>query len=206
MYAAEIQRVALAGLLAGYPSGEFRPDAAVSRWQFAKIAVGLHNALFPDDVIAVVDVQGQPFWDVAARPGVVGDESDWVAAAKDAGLVNGVTDTNFKPYEPVQRDQMATMLVRAMGWEDAAAALPPDAPGFTDVDAAGKHAAAATYLMSLGILRGYETAPGSGQYVLRYADPTQRMHVAVILCRVLDAEIAAQSVAATAATPAEAGS
>ncbi|MHB0980002.1 MAG: S-layer homology domain-containing protein [Thermoleophilia bacterium] len=187
LYAAEIKRVALEGLLGGYPSGEFRPDTAVSRWQFAKIAVGLHNALFPDDLIALVDVQGQPFWDVAVKPGVLGDESDWVAAARAAGLVTGVTDTNFKPYEPVQRDQMATMLVRAMGWEDEAAALPAGTPGFTDVDATGKHAAAATYLKSRDILRGYETPAGSGLFELRSADPTKRMHVAVILCRVLDA-------------------
>lgn len=187
MYAAEIKRVAVEGLLGGYPTGEFRPETAVSRWQFAKIAVGLHNVLFPADRIAVVDVESPPFWDVAVRPGVLGDESDWVAAAKGAGLVNGVSDTNFKPYEPVHRDQMATMLVRAMGWEDEAAALPPGTQGFTDVDAAGKHAAAATYLKSRDILRGYETPADSGLFELRYADPTKRMHVAVILCRVLDA-------------------
>ncbi|MHB9148988.1 MAG: S-layer homology domain-containing protein [Thermoleophilia bacterium] len=186
MYAAEIKRIALEGLVGGYANGEFRPDAPVSRWQFAKIAIGLHNALLPDDQIEVVDVSERPFSDVPPRPGTLGDESDWVAAAKAAGLVNGVNDTDFKPYDPVQRDQVATMLVRAMGWEAAAAALPSDTPGFVDVDRAGKHAASTTYLKSLDILRGYEEPAGSGTFVLRYAEPTKRMHVAVILCRVLD--------------------
>ncbi|MHB1345024.1 MAG: SpoIID/LytB domain-containing protein, partial [Thermoleophilia bacterium] len=195
MYAAEIKRVALEGLLGGYPSGEFRADTAVSRWQFAKIVVNLHNVLFPTDRIEVVDVQSAPFWDVAVRPGVLGDESDWVAAAKGAGLVNGVTATNFQPYESVHRDQMATMLVRAMGWEDEATALPAGTPGFTDVDVAGKHAVAATYLKARDILRGYEAPAGSGLFELRYAEPTKRMHVAVILCRVLDAETAGASAA-----------
>jgi hypothetical protein len=73
--------------------------------------------------------------------------------------------------------------------EDEAAALPPETPGFDDVDRAGAHGASATYLKSLGILRGYEEPPGSGSFVLRYADPTKRMHVAVIMCRILDLPI-----------------
>ena len=185
-YAAEIKRVALEGLVAGYSNGEFRPDAPVSRWQFAKIVVGLHNVLSPADLIEVVDVASEPFWDVPAKPGVLGDESDWVAAAKAAGLVKGVSDNYFGPYSSVQRDQMATMLVRALGREDEAAALPPETPGFVDVDRAGAHGASTTYLKSLGILLGYQEPPGSGTFVLRYAEPTKRMHVAVIMCRILD--------------------
>ncbi|MCZ7664053.1 MAG: SpoIID/LytB domain-containing protein [Thermoleophilia bacterium] len=186
IYKAEIERAVDEGLVGGYPSGEFKPDDPVSRWQFAKMAVGLHNALLPADPIPLVDVQGQPFWDVAVRPGVLGDESDWVAAAKGAGLVNGITDTNFRPYEPVRRDQMASMLVRALGWEDVAAALPPDAASFADVPVSSLHRAAATYLKSLGVLQGYEGPPGSGVYALHPDEPTKRMHVAVILSRILD--------------------
>ena len=135
MYYDEIEQVTDAGLMNGYPSGEFKPETAVSRWQFAKMVVGLHNALFPDDQIPLVDVPSRPFADMPAQPGTLGDESDWVAAAFAAGLVNGVTETTFQPYEPVRRDQMASMLVRAMGWEDEAAALPGDTPGFADVPA-----------------------------------------------------------------------
>jgi peptidoglycan hydrolase-like amidase len=185
MYYEEIKQIALEGLMGGYDSGEFRPEASVSRWQFAKIAVGLHNLIFPDDPIPLLDVADAPFWDVWARPGVLGDESDWVAAAKKAGLVRGVTETSFGPYNAVQRDQLATMLVRAMGFEDEAAALPPQTPGFADVSAAGPHASAATYLRHLGVLQGMESPVGSGIYVLNAAEPTKRMHVAVIISRLL---------------------
>jgi len=108
-----------------------------------------------------------------------------VAAAKKAGLVRGVTETSFGPYNAVQRDQLATMLVRAMGFEDEAAALPPQTPGFADVSAAGPHASAATYLRHLGVLQGMESPVGSGIYVLNAAEPTKRMHVAVIISRLL---------------------
>ncbi|HZK49018.1 MAG TPA: SpoIID/LytB domain-containing protein, partial [Thermoleophilia bacterium] len=182
----EIERIALAGIVQGFPDGKFSPDASVARWQFAKMVVGLHNVLLADDQIAVVDVGTSPFADVPAQPGVLGDESDWVAAAKNAGLVKGFTETVFMPYASVQRDQMATMLVRAMRWEDEAAALPSDTPGFADVAPGSTHWADTRYLKSLGVLRGYEEPPGSGTFVLRWADPTLRMHAAAVLCRVLD--------------------
>lgn len=183
MYYNEIDQVTDAGLMNGYRTGEFKPETAVSRWQFAKMVVGLHNALFPGDQILLVDVPARPFADMPAQPGTLGDESDWVAAAFNAGLVNGVTATTFQPYEPVRRDQMATMLVRAMGWEDEAAALPVDTPGFADVPLSSIHHAAATYLKSVDVLKGYSGPDGSVE--LRPAEPIKRMHVAVILSRLL---------------------
>ncbi len=183
LYYDEIDQVTDAGLMNGYPSGEFKPETAVSRWQFAKMVVGLHNALFPGDQIVVVDVPTRPFADMPAQPGTLGDESDWVAAAFEAGLVNGVTETTFQPYEPVRRDQMATMLVRAMGWDDEAAALPADTPGFADVPLANIHRVAAAYLKSVQVLNGYPLPDGTVE--LRPAEPIKRMHVAVILSRLL---------------------
>ncbi len=76
-----------AGLMSGYTGGLFKPDGSITRWQFAKIAVNLHNLMHPEDQIAVVNVTTAPYADVPARPGVLLDESDWVAAAKKAGLV-----------------------------------------------------------------------------------------------------------------------
>jgi peptidoglycan hydrolase-like amidase len=186
LYYQEIKRAALANLVNGYPDGTFKPQASVSRWQFAKIAVLLHNQFLPDDRITVQDVDGTPFWDVAVRPGTLGDESDWIMAAFHAGIVQGVTATNFRPYEPVGRDEMASILVRALGWADEAGALPDDVAGFSDVPASSPHFAATRYLKYKGILQGYEDPLGSGAVVLRPGEPIKRMHVAVILCRLLD--------------------
>ncbi len=108
-----------------------------------------------------------------------------MAAAKAAGLVRGLNATTYAPYTPVRRDQMASMIVRAMGWEDEAAALPAETVGFADVLATSPHWAPAAYLKSLGILKGYEEPLGSGTMVLRVGEPTKRMHVAVILSRIL---------------------
>jgi len=186
LYEDEIERVAALGLMSGYADGSFGPLQPVSRWQFAKMAVLLHNQLFPEDLIALVDVPQSPFWDVAARPGIRGDESDWVAAARQAGLVVGTSATRFAPYTDVTRDQLASMIVRAMGWEEEAAAQPPDAPGFADVPASNPHAQAAAYLLGRGILRGYPDPDGTGAVLLRPPEPTKRAHAALILCRLVD--------------------
>lgn len=191
LYQEEVERVSEEGLVTGYPDGDFRPDASVSRWQFAKMMVGLHNALSPDDQIEVSNVSERLFPDVPPNSSRTGDPSDWVTAAFEAGLVQGDTSGAFHPYEPIRRDQMATMVVRALGWEAEAQQL-ASAVGtaggpepFLDVNSNSPHYAAATYLHSLGVLRGYE-GPDAEGFLLDREASTSRMHVAVIICRVLD--------------------
>lgn len=185
MYGAEIKEVVLAGLMNGYPNELFKPEASLTRWQFAKIAVNLYNLRFPDEKIEVPDAKGQPFWDVPTTPGVLGDEGDWVAAAYGAGLMNGVSATNFRPYEPIRRDELASVLVRALGVDLKAADIAAVAP-FGDVPASSAHYQAALYLKAMGVLRGYEEPAGSGLFYLRPEEPLLRMHSAAVLARALD--------------------
>ena len=188
LYHDAISRVVTAELMSGYDDGLFRPDGTVSRAQFAKIAVGLYNLVHPADTIQVVNATTKPFDDVPISTKTTGDISDWIAAAKQAGLISGLTTATFSPYDEVQRDQMASMMCRALGWDDEAALLSPDTPGFSDVPYGSTHWAAATYLMTQGILLGYGE-PGEGAAPLLGAkEPIKRQHVAVILCRVLDLE------------------
>ena len=185
MYRAEITQVVLAGLMNGYPTEVFKPEASLTRWQFAKIAVNLYNLRFPESKIELLDVKGQPFWDVPTTPGVLGDEGDWVAAAQGAGLMNGVSVTNFRPYEPIRRDELASVLVRALGVDLETADVASVAP-FEDVAAASAHYQCALYLKGLGVLRGYEEPAGSGLFYLRPEEPLLRMHSAAVLARALD--------------------
>ena len=95
LYREEISRVVIAGLMGGYESGLFKPRGTVTRSQFAKIAVSLYNNMNPGDQIEVVNVTERPFDDVAIDSGNTGDASDWMAAAKKAGLVSGVTSARL---------------------------------------------------------------------------------------------------------------
>lgn len=185
LYHDQIKRVVEAGLMSGYANGLFRPNDSITRGQFAKIAVCLYNLLHPEAPLTLQNVTVKPFSDVPINSAVLGDVSDWVATAKAAGLVRGISETIFDPDSIIRRDQMASMLCRALGWEDEAAALPKGTPGFADVPFGSGHWAAATYLKQQGILLGYPTTEPT-LTVLRVTEPIKRMHVAVILCRVLD--------------------
>ena len=106
LYHDEISRVVTAGLMGGYENGLFRPDGSVSRAQFAKIAVSLYNLMHVGDPIQIVNVSTKPFDDVAVDSRQVGDTSDWIAAAKSAGLISGITGSTYRPFDVIQRDQM----------------------------------------------------------------------------------------------------
>ncbi len=186
LYHDEISRVVTTGLMGGYENGLFKPDGTVTRSQFAKIAVSLYNVMHTDDQIDVINVTTKPFEDVPIDSGTTGDASDWIAAAKKAGLVSGVTSTSFAPYTEIRRDQMATMMCRAVGWEDEAAALSPGTAGFADVPPDSVHWATAAYLKEQGVILGYADPDNASATLLRAEEPIKRQHVAVILCRVLD--------------------
>jgi SpoIID/LytB domain protein len=186
LYRAEISRIVAAGLMSGYGNGLFKPLGTITRSQFAKIAVNLHNATHPNDLIEVVNVTARPFADVPFDSDTMGDASDWIAAAKKAGLVIGMTSTSFSPYTEIRRDQMATMMCRALGWEEEAGALPAGTPGFSDVPRESPHWAAAAYVKQRGIILGYEDPSNPAATVLRVDEAIKRQHVALILCRVLD--------------------
>ncbi|QTH40478.1 S-layer homology domain-containing protein [Cohnella sp. LGH] len=91
------------GLVSGYANGSFRPNAPVSRAEFA---VMLMNALgMPADEAAesgFTDVAGIGEW---ARKGV--------AQASQAGIVSGYADGSFRPNTNVSRAEIAVMLARA---------------------------------------------------------------------------------------------
>lgn len=186
LYHDQIARMVSAGLMNGYVGGLFKPDGSITRWQFAKISVNLYNIMHPERPIEVVDVTTPPYADVPMKIGTLGDESDWVSAAKNAGLVRGVTATAFQPYTILRRDEMAAMMCKALGWDDEAAALPKTTPGFADVPVTSSYWAAATYLKTQGILQGYPDPSDPAAVVLKVDEPIKRQHVAVILCRVLD--------------------
>ena len=79
------------------------------------------------------------------------------------------------------------MLVRALGWDAAAAALAPDTPGFADVPLSSPHWAAATYLKTKGVLaRAMRNRWAAATWSSASPTLALRKHVAVILCRVLD--------------------
>jgi hypothetical protein len=97
------------GIVQGYADGTFRPNQSVRRAQLAKMLVGALGLSVEDGLLPC------PFRDVPAGP--PSDPlypDDFVAVAAANGIVNGYQDRTFKPFQPVTRVQMVSMLVRAL--------------------------------------------------------------------------------------------
>ncbi|MDI6711419.1 MAG: S-layer homology domain-containing protein [Bacillota bacterium] len=160
------------GLMAGYPDGRFRPDAAVNRAELTAVLarlLGLHPD--PDAVPSFADADRIPAW---VRPAV--------AEAVERGVVSGFPDGTFRASAPVTRAEAAALLVAAL---DDMALLPAEtgdplpAPPYRDWDAVPEWARpAVARAYAAGILTGREGG------VFMPAARLTRAEVAVILSRI----------------------
>lgn len=100
-YGESVSAVAEAGLIVGYPDGAFRPDAPITRAEFAVIVSRFS---------AAVSHGGNSFPDVP--------DEHWaerqIARAEYLGWINGYPDGSFKPDQPITRAEAITMLNRVL--------------------------------------------------------------------------------------------
>ena len=91
------------GVIGGYADGTFRPNAPISRAEFAKIAVSFAQNNGSATYNYFTDVK----------------TSDWfapyVTAAKDAGLIEGYSDGSFKPESKITRAEACAIVNRTLG-------------------------------------------------------------------------------------------
>jgi hypothetical protein len=132
------------GYIAGYPDGTFKPDNTITRAEFVTIL---------DKVMKLADNNPATpgFSDVSSQDWFYGS----VENAVYAGLVKGYGQT-FGPNSQINREELATILVRALNEQDQAAASMSVQTGFTDDGgisgwARGYVAAA----VEKGLLKGY---------------------------------------------------
>ena len=116
-----IEELCLKNHINGYPDGNFKPDANITRAEMTKILVKVEG-------IKEADPDNPKFKDV--KPG------DWyygyVEAAVDAGLVKGYETGEFRPNQKITREEIAALIARAMGKESEAASLANEKTTFTD--------------------------------------------------------------------------
>ena len=91
-------------IIEGHSATVFDPEKAITRAEFAAfVARGL--GLSGDKNAAA------KFTDVAQASA----NAAYIGAAVKAGIVQGITDSTFKPNSPITREQIASMMVRAAG-------------------------------------------------------------------------------------------
>lgn len=110
-YHVQIETLAQLGIIEGYPDGTFRPDAPLTRQQFAKMVVkAMRIAVSESDVCDFRDVSP------SGTDGLYPD--NYVAAVARERIATGYAVPSvrrFKPFIAVTLGQLVTMVTRAAG-------------------------------------------------------------------------------------------
>ena len=133
---ATITNMINANVISGYPDGSFKPNANISRAEFAALIVKAFN---------LRGTSGKVFNDTAEHWA-----KDAIATAYQYGIVNGYSDTEFGPGDPITREQAAVMIVKATILNNAANL------NFSDADQISSWAQKSVQIaVSAGLFSGY---------------------------------------------------
>jgi len=134
---ADIQRLVQSGVVNGYPDGSFKPDAPITRAEFTAMLVRAFK---------LTAETGTSFADTAGHWC-----EDAIGAAASLGVVEGYDSGTFGPDDPITREQLAVMLVRAMELD-----LVTGSTGFADDSSISEWARGfVAAAVEAGILAGY---------------------------------------------------
>jgi hypothetical protein len=117
-YYSAVTYLASAGIISGTPDGRFQPDQATSRAQAVAVLVRAFH-------LPLVSASAPRFRDVA--PGDAGYAEIETAAA--AGWLSGYEVGTFRPADPITREALAALVVKAARWPVST----PPAGHFKDV-------------------------------------------------------------------------
>lgn len=102
-----IERAVNLGFINGYADGTFRPNAQVTRAEYAAMLVrALDLPLKEGGKLTFKDAGSVPGW-----------ATDYVAAAVEAGIITGYEDHTFRASKPIKRSEIAVMIARTLAWQ-----------------------------------------------------------------------------------------
>lgn len=179
----QILQLVRSGIVSGHPDGTFRPDDTLTRAAFVKMLVGARSlALRPGAAGGYTDTAGH--WSVT---------QGYLGAAVEAGIIvpGEYPGRRFEPERPITREEIAVMVVRALGLEvEAVARRLTLIDGratiagrlFTDAAQWGRsgHIAVA---VERGVITGYQEEGAA--YTYRPARSATRAEAAVITVRAI---------------------
>lgn len=165
-----IEKLSTQMIFEGYVPGDFRPENATTRAEFASLitrSLGLDS-----------DGYDGQFGDVAGGEWYADD----VATASEYGIVTGYTTGDFAPNREVTREEAAAMIVRAMEIIDEEYDLDTEKSAADFTDAAHISEWAYDYIERLTQADLLEGTPSGG---VNPVDSTKRAEVAAMLNRFL---------------------
>lgn len=141
-----IQKVLDLGITSGYSDGTFRPDRTITRAEFCKFviaAMGLSPVQNPE--LTFSDRRNIPDW---AR--------GYIARAVNEGIISGYDDNTFRADREISRQEMASMLIRALKLQAEARARQNYSLDFHDAGQIQSWAKGAVVLaVEKGLISGY---------------------------------------------------
>ncbi len=160
------------GILNGYSDRTFRPDAIVTRAEFSKMIAESFCLMETDEVTTL------PFTDVSADAWYF----DYIQALYDTGIVFGVSEDEFRPNDPIKRQDISTIMYRMlMKWssvEDKNFEWADFEAAFTDANKVSEYAKEACMFMFYT-----EVMQGRGNSIFAPQDYTTRAEGATVLYR-----------------------
>ncbi len=158
----DIKRLVASGAINGYPDNSFKPDNNITRAEFTTVFI---------KTLELPPQNGKVFADTADHWAC-----DMISTAAHHGIVNGYDDNTFGPDEPITREQMVTMIVRATELAPETGEL-----GFADNDRISDWARGSMITaVKNGIINGYP------DNTVRPQGLATRAEAATIVVRVLD--------------------
>lgn len=118
-YKEAIDSLVSLGLLLGYTDGTFKPEATISRAEFAAV---MTRAIGMSEVASSASSKGI-FSDLVQPDGTDHWASGYVKVAYDSKIIAGYGDGLFGPDDPVTYEQAVKMIVCAVGFEQQALEL-----------------------------------------------------------------------------------
>lgn len=157
------------GVVKGDGDGKFSPGNLVTREEFVKMLVSAFEISLPEE-------PQLPFTDCAPE----GWYCEYIAAAFEAGLINGVDSDTFGLGQYITREDMMVMLYRAI--EKAGSITEPNADVSPFIDSSEISSYA---LEAVGALHRAGILNGDGTGYFRARDNTTRAETAVVLYRII---------------------
>lgn len=138
-----ILQLAKAGIINGFDDNKFMPEKVILREEFVKMAVALMDVYIPHAECDFSDV----------------NKFDWfypyVASAYMNNIIAGISDTEFGSHNPISRQDMVTVLDRAI--KGKRINIPEKELSFTDLDAVDEYAYdSVKNMFSLGVINGFD--------------------------------------------------
>ncbi|WP_010275491.1 DUF4838 domain-containing protein [Paenibacillus senegalensis] len=153
----------------GMTATDFAPSGTLTRAQFAALVVRAYGIKAERDSLQLfADVQPDAWYAEAAH------------AAAASGVVNGMGDNSFMPDEPVTREQMAVMLVRA---QEAKYGSLGEGKPLTDYSDTEKVSNWALRALQIAVDKGW--LQGKADNLLDPGDTATRAESAMLLYKIL---------------------